>query len=184
MKAIVIGPSPFDPTGYGAHCRGLTAALWSALGKGNVKLDVPLPDGWEKLADDCIMDCVFTNPKVREAVHVCVQPPPLWPIAASFRPKAVIGCLVFEGDRIPKQWADNCNDSRIAQVWVPSKHVYDAAIRSGVEEDKLRIIPHGVTMHSSRAGRHFPTSRATSSRSCGIRAGRKERTTVAGLIWS
>ncbi len=50
-----------------------------------------------------------------------------------------IGCTIFETDRIPDHWVKCCN--RMDEIWVPSRFNFETFSRSGVNPDKLRIVP-------------------------------------------
>jgi glycosyltransferase involved in cell wall biosynthesis len=59
-----------------------------------------------------------------------------------------IGYLVWEGDRIPESWVEECLNPDIKYIICPSKHTYNAVLNTeGCNDDvinKLVIIPHGV----------------------------------------
>ncbi|MGH9469972.1 MAG: glycosyltransferase [Terriglobia bacterium] len=56
----------------------------------------------------------------------------------------------FETERIPEGWAERCN--AMDQVWVPSTFNVKSFVESGVEEQKLRIIPGGMDTRLFRPG--------------------------------
>lgn len=53
-----------------------------------------------------------------------------------------IGRTMFETDRIPLSWVDTCNN--MDEIWVPSQFNVETFAQSGVNLDKLYIIPGGV----------------------------------------
>ncbi len=53
-----------------------------------------------------------------------------------------IGYTIFETDRIPSHWVGPCNE--MDEVWVPSQFNRETFVRSGVNKEKLRVIPYGV----------------------------------------
>jgi glycosyltransferase involved in cell wall biosynthesis len=55
----------------------------------------------------------------------------------------IIANISLESTTLPERMVKQCNNDRVKQVWFPSKHVYNSGIRSGIIEDKIRVIPHG-----------------------------------------
>eukprot|EP00736_Rhodelphis_marinus_P001364 Rmarinus@m.3289 len=55
----------------------------------------------------------------------------------------VVGRSMFETDRIPHEWVNNCNQY-VDEIWVPSKFNFDTFTRSGVCPEKVHIIPEAV----------------------------------------
>ena len=55
---------------------------------------------------------------------------------------ANVGCTTFDADGIPRSWAAACN--RMDEIWVPSRFCLEAFSASGVPEERIRVIPHGV----------------------------------------
>lgn len=144
MIVTIVG-DPHGATGYSAHCRGLIKGLLE--NDVDVRVECARPNLWERnpnLDDDLIE--TIQKPVVPRAVTIAVSQPPFWLSKLSDRPEFFVGCLVFEGDRIPKGWAKICNDARVDRIVVPSNHVLTAAINSGVNKNKLAIIPHGVDL--------------------------------------
>jgi glycosyltransferase involved in cell wall biosynthesis len=56
-------------------------------------------------------------------------------------PLSVARCM-FESDRLPNGWAEACN--QFAEVWVPSVFNRETFARSGVLEEKIRIVPGAI----------------------------------------
>jgi glycosyltransferase involved in cell wall biosynthesis len=50
-----------------------------------------------------------------------------------------VGCTIFETDRIPQHWVQYCN--RMDELWVPSRFNFETFSRSGVEPQKMKIVP-------------------------------------------
>ena len=63
-----------------------------------------------------------------------------------------IGRTMFETDRIPESWVRACN--LMDEIWVPSVFNKQTFIASGVESDKLVIIPGAVNEHEFDPARH------------------------------
>ena len=58
---------------------------------------------------------------------------------------------MFETDRIPDPWVENCN--WFTEVWVPSQFNVESFARSGVIREKLRILPGSIdTRRYDRGG--------------------------------
>ena len=53
-----------------------------------------------------------------------------------------IGVTIFETDRIPAHWTSLCN--RMDEVWLPSEFNFDTFTKSGVDVQKVRIIPYAL----------------------------------------
>ncbi len=53
-----------------------------------------------------------------------------------------VGCTIFETDRIPSHWVPLLNN--MDEIWVPSKFNYNTFSLSGVDPNKIRVIPYSV----------------------------------------
>jgi glycosyltransferase involved in cell wall biosynthesis len=53
-----------------------------------------------------------------------------------------IGRSMFETDRLPDGWSDACN--QMDMVWVPDEFNRQTFLRSGVKDNKLRIVPGAI----------------------------------------
>ena len=53
-----------------------------------------------------------------------------------------IGVTLFETDRIPLHWVELCN--QMDKIWVPSRFNYHTFSSSGVEENKLQVVPYPI----------------------------------------
>lgn len=53
-----------------------------------------------------------------------------------------IGCTIFETDKIPKDWARECN--KMDEIWVPSRFNFETFSKAGVRKNKLKVIPYSV----------------------------------------
>jgi glycosyltransferase involved in cell wall biosynthesis len=56
-----------------------------------------------------------------------------------------IGITVFETDRIPAHWVAPCNE--MDEIWVPSPFNVETFSRSGVNKEKLRVVPRTIDFH-------------------------------------
>ncbi|KAF0169898.1 MAG: wbdA, partial [Limisphaerales bacterium] len=65
-----------------------------------------------------------------------------------------VGRTMFETDRIPTDWAGCCN--AMDEVWVPSQFNVETFANSGVERDKLVVIPGAVDEGLFAPAKHTP----------------------------
>ncbi|MDK2820441.1 MAG: hypothetical protein PWP31_406 [Clostridia bacterium] len=56
--------------------------------------------------------------------------------------KKSIGLTMLEIDGVPEQWVDLCN--KMDEVWVPSTFNRDTFIKSGIQKEKVTVLPLGV----------------------------------------
>ncbi len=144
MKVLVTGDL-LSTTGYACHLRGLLIGL-ERIGMEPVA-ECGLPAFWDRhpVMNDELIKIVKREGNSRD-VTVCVDMPSLWAYKLSDRPKKFFGFLVWEGDRIPKDWVGFCNDERVDGILVPSNHVLAAAKNSGVTKP-VYLVPHGVDLN-------------------------------------
>jgi glycosyltransferase involved in cell wall biosynthesis len=57
-----------------------------------------------------------------------------------------IGLTMFETDRLPKGWAESCN--QMDEIWVPSTFNRNTFINAGVDKNKIYVIPFGLNSQS------------------------------------
>lgn len=153
VKLNLIG-SFFGIDGYSVHTRSLANAIQDTGIE--VSLTVQKPAGWEKNVSDQELKMLMRDP-LDSDMNLMIAPPYQWaPFLSDDKP--FIGFVVWEGDRIPVGWLDTLLDERVTQIWVPSKHTYDAVLNTANQptddfvkgiplqdlENKIRIIPHGV----------------------------------------
>jgi glycosyltransferase involved in cell wall biosynthesis len=50
-----------------------------------------------------------------------------------------VGCTIFETDGVPQHWVKYCN--RMDELWVPSQFNVETFSRSGVDPQKIRVVP-------------------------------------------
>jgi len=65
-----------------------------------------------------------------------------------------IGRTMFEADRLPMDWVRACN--QMDELWVPSRFNAEVFANSGVERDKLVVIPSAVNPHEFDPAKHRP----------------------------
>src|SRR3990167_4058040 len=141
-------------SGYEVHARELLLATSRLT---SVACETFLPVGWEH-SPNASPELISVLKKVPEerGVLVAIAQPPYWPRLLSRGHEKFFGFLVFEGDKIPASWALNCNDERVSKVLVPSRHVWNAALKGGVKEEKLFLLPHGVDTKLFNTQRGIP----------------------------
>ena len=137
-----IGTYPRDISGYGNHTAGLVNAFYEQCNEEfSIGWECGLVNGWELQVSNAEFK-MLSN--VNNGVQVMITMPHIAPIRMSDKPTAFLQYCVFEGDRIPQYWAEILNKPEIDFVLVPSQHVFDACINTGVNKDKLRVLHHGV----------------------------------------
>jgi len=147
MKINVIGQI-FGTSGYASHTKQLARALYDIA---DVKLSSQIPGGFEKeLSDEELL--MLKKPDGKDRINIIIGFPHSWSQFCDRENN--VGFLIWEGDRIPKDWMDCCANLMIKQVWVPSVHTKDAILEtlkdypntSAVVVPKIRIVPHGVNL--------------------------------------
>jgi len=65
--------------------------------------------------------------------------------------------LPWEYGAVPEMWVDQIN-SNVDELWVPSKFVKRILVRSGVPEERVRVIPNGIDpdLFTPKGGRARP----------------------------
>lgn len=86
------------------------------------------------------LDVRIGKPANDESVTVrSAWPPDLSPVE---RGRLVLA-QPWEYGSVPRAWVDAVGD-RLDEVWVPSRFVRDCYLRSGVDPDRVRLVPYGV----------------------------------------
>jgi len=135
-------------SGYASHTRQLANALSKVC---DVRIITQMYPGFEKeLTDDELVNIKKQDDK--ERINIIIALPHSWKMLCDRDNN--VGFLVWEGDKIPISWLDDCKNKSIKQIWVPSKHTKDAVLKTISESKKpsiwndvikkLRIVPHGV----------------------------------------
>jgi glycosyltransferase involved in cell wall biosynthesis len=63
-------------------------------------------------------------------------------------PGARAGRTLFETDRIPTAWVDTCNS--VEEVWVPSQFNFETFSASGVDTERLHVVPSPIRLANWR----------------------------------
>ena len=130
--------SPIGMSGYSKAVRELFYSL-NQIGKESYMF-VPENAPFMYVPEKIHRHIIRTMPKLSEKDVLFFRPyfSPIPSVKAK-----LIANVVLESTRLPERLVRECNDNRVNQVWVPSKHCYDIAENCGIIEDKLRIVPHG-----------------------------------------
>ncbi len=160
MTQISIVGNILGSSGYDIHTRELTKALGKIA---DVKLIAQIQAGQENLLTD--KEVEILKAKDKEEVRLIITNPLHWRInLCKGRNWAY---LIWEGDKVPRHYLDECMNPDIEYVIVPSEHTKRAIINTcnnefvdgtyskrknneqleGANiEDKIKIIPHGVDL--------------------------------------
>ncbi|MDI6631666.1 MAG: glycosyltransferase, partial [Thermoanaerobacteraceae bacterium] len=80
----------------------------------------------------------FVNPERSVVVHHF----PVFGFRDKVRGAVNVGRTMFELDRIKPEWARHWN--RMDEIWVPSRFNVETFSASGVDREKLRVVPEGI----------------------------------------
>jgi glycosyltransferase involved in cell wall biosynthesis len=143
----------FGSSGYASHTRQLANALSNLT---EVRLSTNLVPGWNMEVTDKELDMIKKQPKSDE-INLIITHPLYWKINLGKRNWAY---LVWEGDKIPECFIEECFNKDIEYILVPSQHTKDAILNTWREisypigpnqptylEEKIKIIPHGVDLN-------------------------------------
>lgn len=145
-----------NPSGYTSEALTLASALVSSepielLDVAKVKSPAfvaGLPADLRQLLHERLRTSVATTNRI------CLSHFP----ASGFSPLPTaawnIGRTMFETDRLPHDWVTRCN--QMDEVWVPSKFNLETFAQSGVERDKLHVIPGAVDPAQFDTAHHAP----------------------------
>lgn len=132
-----------DTSGYSIHTRNLANALDKLH---PVRLSVNLVPGWESVVTDRELVMLKRKPEEDE-INIIVTNPIYWRVNCGKRNWAF---LVWEGDKIPKCFIEECLNDQIEYILVPSNHTKQAIENTTKDKkilNKIRIIPHGVDLN-------------------------------------
>lgn len=139
VKINLIGQL-FGQTGYAIHTRNLFNAMVKE--EPEIKLDVPLIQGWELHVNDAELSAI-TRERYDDGINIFIGLPPFWSLGMVEPHKAFIGCVVWEGDKVPDSFIKNM--LKADHLICPSTHVRDAILNTTDKvKDKITVVPHGV----------------------------------------
>ena len=136
----------FGITGYDSHTRQLANALSKYT---DVRLEVSLPANWEKEATDKELSMIKKKPS--NDINLIITNPTNWKLYTTAKRNWAF--LVWEGDKIPLSFIEECLNPDIEYIFVPSEHTKSALLNTTdtAEEydeviNKIKVIPHGVDL--------------------------------------
>jgi len=128
----------FGPSGYAESTRGFLTALERA---GVQTLASPFAHGNPSSLDEVVDFDPFLVERAPQSFVSIVSRPAIF-----FRRQAqehiAIGRTMNETDRIPNGWVPRCN--QMDQIWVPSRFNLEAFVRSGVDAERVFVIPETI----------------------------------------
>lgn len=134
-------------SGYDIHCHQLANAMFKIPGV-NVRLTIPLYQGWETKVNDAELAMIKNQPEPGE-INLIITNPLYWRLYTIAERNWVF--LVFEGDTVPKCFINECMNPKIEYIFVPSEHTKNALFNTEKTQDeynsllnRVKIIPHGV----------------------------------------
>ncbi len=132
----------YNPTGYGEEARGFIGVLDRSLF--NLRIIAKFYGRVEGvLTPEQEAQLAFLESTPVDVINaVIVQHRAAFQFDQDIRGRVNIGRTMFETDRIPDDWALQCN--RMDEIWVPSCFNVETFAGSGVSRDKLRVVPGGV----------------------------------------
>ncbi|WP_372660607.1 glycosyltransferase [Cohnella sp.] len=143
MKQLSFFCPLFDASGYAEAARSIILALLErgyeirVIPKDGNQLDAGLPAlQKQKLLKLCGAS-VFPDGPI---IHICAAQffLPVWG-------RINIGMTMLECECLPQNWVTRCN--LMDQVWVPSTFNLKTFCKSGVREEKIRVVPIGVDVN-------------------------------------
>ncbi|MGE7906609.1 glycosyltransferase family 4 protein [Peribacillus sp. NPDC094092] len=139
MEISIIGPT-FDASGYAQALRTIVFGL-KDLGF-MIRI---IPKDWSQL-NAGLSPSQIKQLQEMSGSQVLPEGPILHiTIAQDFHPipgRINIGMTMLECDSIPKHWVEKCN--QMQKIWVPSTFNKGTFIQSGVQKEKISVIPIGV----------------------------------------
>ena len=143
---VLIGPVT-DVSGVAEVNRN----LFLALDKLGVKVRLIEPGGWSiHKADlnpelrDKINDGLSRNDLRDPSVIHSYQPHSMQGMPIIDKAKVNVTYTVFETDKVPFVWKGLLNSEFIAENWVPFNFLATAYGNSGIDKNKIKVMPYGV----------------------------------------
>lgn len=132
---------PCDMSGYGTACIGYAIGL----SKGGLRLRLVDKSMSINLAGKGMDDHVKQQLAELQEVPITKSAPTVQhQVADKMQPSKAsdlnIGYTIFEMTTVPTHWVKNCN--LMDQIWTGSEYSRQAFIKSGVNENRIHVIPH------------------------------------------
>ncbi len=155
MTQITIVGNFLGISGYDVHTRGLANALSKIT---DVRLSTTIQPGQEALLTDKELEMIKKPDK--GDINLIITSPLFWRLHLTAKRNWVF--FVWEGDRVPRHFIEECLNPDIEYVFVPSEHTKDAIMNTlepiidgdicgagativkNAIKPKIKIIPHGT----------------------------------------
>jgi len=159
MKFNIVGDI-LGTSGYANHTRSLFNALAK---KADVSLQSQVPLGFETQVNDAELDAIKKQNDT-DRINIIITMPHLWKLNLVNKRNWVY--LIWEGDKIPKSYLEECENDKIEKIIVASNHTLEAVKNTIIDmrpdkEDghfndliyteilqKFIVIPHGVDINN------------------------------------
>jgi hypothetical protein len=154
MVQINVVGDIFNATGYASHTRGIANALFNLV---PTRLSVPLVPNWNMQVNDRELEMIKRKQE-KDEINVIVTNPLYWKLSLGHGRNWCY--LVWEGDKVPRCFIDECMNEKIEYILVPSVHTMNALINTLINSlkdfnvpvqiiiaKKIKIIPHGVDIN-------------------------------------
>lgn len=125
----------FDSSGYSIHTRELANALSK---KTDVSLQVGLIPNWEREVNDKELEMIKKKPD--NEINLIITNPMFWRLHTEAKRNWVY--LVWEGDKIPDCYLDECLNPEIEYIFCPSEHTMKALLNTidTLTEEQCKIL--------------------------------------------
>jgi len=150
----------FGSSGYDSHTRNLARALNKVT---EVRITTGGVPNWERMVDDEELK-LLKSPPIEDEINLIITNPLHWRLNTNAKRNWVY--LIWEGDKVPKCFIEECMNPDIEYIFVPSKHTMDALYNTPFRESsssstyinthlcgdienlrkKIKLIPHGVDL--------------------------------------
>ena len=144
-------------SGYDIHTRNLSRAITKIT---EARYSIQANAGWETLVDDKELEMVKKQQEDDE-INLIITNPLYWRLNTNAKRNWVF--LIWEGDKIPKCYLEECLNPEIEYIFVPSEHTKQAIENTLAEyldpkiegwevikaelPDKIKVMPHGVDLN-------------------------------------
>jgi len=146
-------------SGYDVHCRELANALSNLT---EVSLTTNLIPEWETMVTDKELQIIKKEPG---DINLIITNPMNWKMHTEAKRNWAF--LIWEGDKVPESYLEECMNTDIEYIFVPSYHTKqaienalnvnnsDRVYRKGKYiMNKIRVMPHGVDVN-----KFYPTNK-------------------------
>jgi len=135
IKINIIG-TIFGLTGYDSHTRNLANALYRVA---DCRLTTQPPQDWMKLVNDAELD-MMTKPERKDDYNLIVSMPNSWKLFTGLGKNCAY--LIWEGNKIPKSYIEECLNPKINYIFCPSQHTINAILNTIKEltEEECKIL--------------------------------------------